>query len=104
MAKEKKTISNSQPKKPKFSEDVKNFSNLRQSLRRPTNQFDFSNTVDDPIKIEEVEDPYEESEQGSACGEETSSEDSSHDTSSAPNETETAKGSLDERATTVGKG
>ena len=29
MAKEKKTISNSWPKKPKFSDDLKNSSNLR---------------------------------------------------------------------------
>ena len=104
MAKEKKTISNSRPKKPKFYKDVKNFSNLRRSSRIPSHQFDFSNTVDDPIEIEEVEDPSEESEKGLACGEETSSEYSSQDTSNALNETETIEGSLDERVTTVGEG
>ena len=50
MAKEKKTIFNSRPKKPKFSEDVKNSSNLRRSSCRPAHQFDFSNIVDDPIE------------------------------------------------------
>ena len=83
---------------------MKNFSNLRRSLRIPSHQFDFSNTVDDPIEIEEVEDPSKECEKGLACGEETSSEDSSQDTSNALNETETIEGSLDERVTTVGEG
>ena len=50
-----------------------------------------------------MEDPSEDSEQGSTCGEETLSEDNSQDTSSAPIEIETTKGSLDERATTVGE-
>ena len=77
MAKEKKTNSGSRPKKPKFSKDLKNSSNLWCSLRRPVHQFDFSSTVDDPIEIEEVEDPPKDSEQGSAYGEETSSEDNS---------------------------
>ena len=67
MEKEKKTISNSRPKNPKLYEDVRNSSNLWRSLRRLTHQFDFSNTVDDPIEIEE----------GSTYGEETSSEDNS---------------------------
>ena len=73
-------------------------------IGRPTHQFEFSNTVDDPIEIKEVEDPSEDSKQGSACGEETSSEDDSQDTSSAPDETKTAEGSLDEMATIVGEG
>ena len=77
MTKEKKTTSSGRPKKPKLSEDVRNFSNLRRSSRRPTHQFDFSNTVNDPIEIEEVEDHSEDSEQGSTCGDETSSEDNS---------------------------
>ena len=51
-----------------------------------------------------MEDPSKDSEQGSTCGEENSSKDSSQDTSSAPDETETTEGSLDERATTVGEG
>ena len=76
MAKKKKTTSSSRPKKPKLSEDVRNSSNLRWSSCRLAYQFDFSNTVDDPIEIEEVEDS-KDSEQGSACGEETSSEDNS---------------------------
>ena len=90
MAKEKKTISSSRPKKPKLSKDVKNSSNLRRLSRRPAHQFDFSNTIDDPIEIEEVEDPSEDSEQGSAYEEEASSEDNSQDTRSAPGETEMA--------------
>ena len=104
MAKEKKTTSSNRPKKPKLSEEVRNSSNLWRSLRRLAHHFDFSNTIDDPIEIEEVEDPFEDSEQGLACGEETSSEDNSHDTSSAPNETEMIEGSLDERAATIGEG
>ena len=80
---------------------MRNSSNLRRSLRRLGHQFDFSNTVDDPI---EIEDPSEDSEQGSACGEETSSEDNSQDISSALVETEMTEGSLDEWAATVVKG
>ena len=66
MAKEKKTTSNSQPKKPNLFEDVRNSSNLQWSSLRPAHQFDFSNTIDDEIK--EVEDPSKDSEQGSAYG------------------------------------
>ena len=51
-----------------------------------------------------MEDPYEDSEKGMTCGEETSSKDNFKDTSSAPNETKTTEGSLDERATTFGEG
>ena len=102
MAKEKKTAPSSQPKKPKLFEDVRNSSNLRRLSRRATHQFYFSNTIDDPIEVEEVKD--QDSEQESTYGVEASSEDDSQDTSSAPDETETAEGSLDERATTVGEG
>ena len=104
MAKEKKTTSSCRPKKPKLSENVRNPSNLRRSSHKPTHLFDFSNTIDDPIEIKEVVDPSEDNEQGSACGEETLREDNSQDTSSAPDETETTEGSLDERAATVGEG
>ena len=106
MAMEKKTTPSSRLKKPKLYEDVRNSSNLRQLSRKPAHQFDFTNIFDDPIEIEEVEDPSENSKQGSACGEEASSQDNLQDTSSAPSETETeiAEGSLDERATIVGKG
>ena len=51
-----------------------------------------------------MEDPSEDSEQGSAYGAQASSENHFKDISSAPDETETKKGSLDERATTVGEG
>ena len=98
MAKEKKTISISRPKKLKLFEEVRNSSNLWRSSCRPVYQFDFSNIVDVPI---EMKDSSEDSEQGSTCGEETLSEDNSQDTSSAPDETETTEGSLDERATTI---
>ena len=104
MAKEKKTTSSSWSKKPKLFEDVKSSSNLRLSLHKLAHQFDFSNPVDDPIEIEEVEYPLEDSEQGLACGEETSSVDSSQDNNSALDEIETTEGSFDERATTVGEG
>ena len=104
MVEEKNVASSSQPKKPKLFEDVRNSSNLWWSSRRPTHQFDFSNTADDPIEVEEVEDPSEDSEQGSAFGEETLSEDDSWDTSSAPDEIETAEESLDERATAIREG
>ena len=50
-------------------------------------QFDLSNTVDDPIENEKVEDPSKGGNQGSTYGEETSSEDNSQDTSSALDET-----------------
>ena len=72
IAKEKKPTSSSWPKKPKLYEDVRSSSNLQPSSCRPSHQFDFSNIVDDPIEIEEVEDPPEDNEQGSVCGEETS--------------------------------
>ena len=104
MVKEKKTTSSSRPKKSKLSEDVRTSSNLWSSSRRLAHHFDFSSIVDDPIEIEEVEDPYEDNEQGWTCGEETLSKDNSKDTSSAPNETETTEGSLDERATTFREG
>ena len=51
-----------------------------------------------------MEDPYESSEQGLAFGEEALSEDDSCDTSNAPNEIETTKDSLDERATSIREG
>ena len=66
-------------------------------------EFDFSNTVDDPIEIQEVEDPSKDGKQGSTCGEETSSEDNFQDTINAPDEIEMIKGSLDERVATVGE-
>ena len=97
MAEEKKTTSSSRPKKLKLSKDVRNSSNLRRSSRKLAHQFDFSNTVDHPIEIKEVEDSSEDREQGwSAYGVEASSEDDSQDTSSAPDKIETAEG-LDER-------
>ena len=83
---------------------MKNSSNLRQLSRTPTYQFDFSNTIDDPIEIEAIEDPSEDSEQGSVCEEEASSEDNSQHTSSTLGETEMSKCFLDERATTVEEG
>ena len=101
MAKDKKTTSSSRLKKLKLSKDVRNSSNLRWSSSRLAHQFNFSNTVDDPIKIEEVEDPSEDSKQGSVYGEEASSKDNSQDTSIAPGETEMVEGSLDERTTTI---
>ena len=92
------------PRSRNIFENVRNSSNLRRSSRRPTHQFDFSNIVDDPIEIEKVGDPSEDSEKGSACGEKASSEDNSQDTSNAPDETKTTEGSLHERATTIGEG
>ena len=83
---------------------MRNSSNLRWLYRRPAHQFDFSNTVDDPIEIEQVEDPSEDSVQGSAYGVEASSEDDSQDISSVPDEIETTEDSLDERATIVEEG
>ena len=50
MVKEKKTTSNCRPKKPKLSENVRNSSNLRWSSHKPTHLFDFSNTIDDPLR------------------------------------------------------
>ena len=77
MAEEKKTTSNSWPKKPKLYVDVRISSNLQWLSCRLAHQFDFSNTIDDPIEIEEVEDPSKDSEQGLAYGVETSSKDDS---------------------------
>ena len=88
----------------KVPQDVRNSSNLWRSLYGPTHQFDFSNTVDDPIKVKEVEDLSKSSEHGSAFGEEASREEDSKDISSALCETKTAKDSSDEKATTVGEG
>ena len=98
ITKEKKTTSSSQPKKPNLSEYVMNSSNLQRLSCRPSHQFDFSNTIDDPIKVEEVEDPSKDNEQGLAYEVEDSSEDDSQNISSAFNETEMTEGSLDERA------
>ena len=70
MAEENNIASSGQPKKSKLPEDVKTPSNLRRSLRRPTHHFDFSNTVDDLIEVEELEDPSESSEEWLAFGEE----------------------------------
>ena len=58
---------------------------------------DFSNTVDDLIKVEEMEDSSDSSEQGSC-------EEDSKDIRSAPGEIKTVEDYLDERATTVGEG
>ena len=104
MAEEKKTTPSSRPKKPKLFEDVRNSSNLRRLSRTAIHQFDFSKTIDDPIEVEEVKDPFEDSEQGSTYGVETLSEDDSQDTSSAPDEKKMVEGSLNERATTIGEG
>ena len=80
-------------------------SNLRYFLHRPTHQFDFSNTIDDSIEVEEVEDPSESSEQESTIGEKASSEEDSKDISNAPSsETKMEEDSLDERATTIREG
>ena len=63
---------------------MRNSSNLQRSSRRLVHLFDFSNIVDDPIKVEEMEDHSESSERNSAFGEEASSEEDSKDISSAP--------------------
>ena len=68
MADEKNIASNSRLKKPELPEYVRYSSNLRQSSCRPAHH-DFSNTVDDPIEVEKVENPSKNSEQGSAFGE-----------------------------------
>ena len=102
ITEEKNVASSSRPKKPKPSEYVRDSSILRRLLRRLAYQFDFSDTVDDPIEVEEVEDPSGDSEQGSIYGEGALGEDDSQDISSTHDKTETTDGSLDERATTVG--
>ena len=104
MVKDKNIASSSRPKKSKLLEDVRNSSNLRRPSCRPTHQFDFSNTVDDPIEVEEEEDPSGSSEQGSTFREESLSEDDFWDISSAPDVIETTEDSLDERATAIGEG
>ena len=63
MAEEKNITSSSRPKKTKLPENVRTLSNLRRSSCQPVHQLVFSNNVDDPIKVEEMEDPYESSEQ-----------------------------------------
>ena len=101
MVEEKNIASSSRPKKSKLLENVRTPSNLRCSLRRPIHQFEFSNTVDDPIKVEEMEDPSKSSEQD-AFGEEASSKEGSKYISSAlDSKTETVEDSLDERATVI---
>ena len=72
MAEEENIASSSRLKKSKLLKDVKNSSNLWRSSCIPAHQFDFSNTINDPIKVEEVEDPSESSEQGSTFGEKAS--------------------------------
>ena len=73
MVKEKNISFDSLLKKSKLPKDVRNSSNLRCSSPIPAHQFDFSNTIDDPIEVEEVEDPFENNEPGSAFVEEDSS-------------------------------
>ena len=63
MDEEKNIVSNSRPKKPKFPKNLRNPSNLRRFSRRSAHQFNFSNTVDDPKEVEEMEDPFESSKQ-----------------------------------------
>ena len=63
MGEEKNIASSSRPKKSKFLENVRTPSNLWHYSCRPIHQFDFSNIVNDPIKVEEMEDPFESSEQ-----------------------------------------
>ena len=63
MAKEKNITFNSWPKKPKFLENMRTPSNLQRSSCQLVNQFDLSNTVDDPIEPEEMGDPSKSSEQ-----------------------------------------
>ena len=96
---------NSWPQKSKLPTDVRNSSNLRHFSRRPAHQFDFSNTVHDPIKVEEVEDPFESNEKGLNFREEASNEEDSRDISSAPGlKTEKVEDSLDEGAPAFGEG
>ena len=53
-------------------------SNLQRSSSRQIHQFEFSNTIDDPIEVEEMEDPSDSiNEQESTFGEEASSEEDS---------------------------
>ena len=79
--------------------------NLRRSSCWLVHQFEFSNTVDDPIEVEEMEDPSKSSEQESAFGEKASSEKDSRDISSACGlEKEMVENSLYERATAVEEG
>ena len=73
-------------------------------MRRLAHHFDFSNTVDNLIEVEELEDPSKSSEEGSTFGEEASSEEHSRDISNALGETETSEDSFDERATFIGEG
>ena len=101
MAEEKNVASSSRPKKSKLPENMGTPSNLRHPLRRINHKFYFSNTVNDPIEVEEVEDPSKSSEL--AFGEEASSEENSKNISSAPGKIETTKDSLDENATVFGE-
>ena len=103
MTEEKNVASSCWPKKSKLLEDVRNSSNLRRSSHWLIHQFDLFNTIDDPIKIEEMEDPYESRENELAFGEEASSEEDFRDISNAAGETEMAEDSLDESATAVGE-
>ena len=103
-AEEKNVAFSSQLKKDKLSKYVRNSSNLWRSSRKLAHRIDFSNIVDDPIEVEEVEDPSEDSEQGSTFGEEASSKDDSQDITSTPDETEMTEDTLDERATAIGEG
>ena len=105
MAEKKNIGSSSWPKNSKLLKNVRTPSNLRDSLCRSVHQFEFSNTVDDLIEVEEMEDPSESSEQESTFREESSSEEDSKDISSSPgSETGTVEDSLDERTIVVGEG
>ena len=77
MAEDKNIASNSRPKKPNLPKNVRTPSNVRCSSLRLANQFYFSNTIDNPIEVEEMEDPSESSKQESTFGKEALSEEDS---------------------------
>ena len=57
MAKEKIVASTSQPKKPKLFETVKVPSNLRRFFAPDVHLIDFFNTANNPIEVEDMENP-----------------------------------------------
>ena len=59
MVEEKNIASSSWPNKLKLLENVKTSSNLRCSLHLSVHQFEFSNIIDNPIEVKEMEDPSE---------------------------------------------
>ena len=77
MAKEKTATLTNRPKKPKLLETVNIPSNPRRSLCQMVHRFEFSNTANNLIEVEEIRNPSKINKHDLAIEEETSIEEDS---------------------------